>query len=564
MSYKEYTGCKYIDPYINKIKNNEVRHCPEQEQMIDNIILPVLARDDVYIDEEKIEKGLELQKYFWYKLIEWEIFLFALIVGVLFTNGDIFFKDIRAIIGRGAGKNGFISFLIFYFISPFHGIQGYNVDIIANSEDQAKVSFDDIYNLIKKEKDPQRKRILDKNFSATKTVIECKKTSSKIRYNSSSTSTKDSKRTGAVIFDEKHEYKDRKNINTLSSGLGKVPHGRKITITTNGHIRDGVLDKELEQNKKILKEYNPKNRTLVFWCYLINEQDWNNPDAWIEANPSINDFPELKATIEQEVDEMPYNPDYYYEFMAKRMNHPVGNSETEVASWEDIVQTNKPLPDLYGKKCVLGIDYAKTTDFVGACLLFKDGEQRYAIVHGWMCAESRDWNHGNGVIKAPIDEWAKQGLVTVVDNVEINADYIIDWILEQKDQYGIVKIAMDSFRFSYLNMELKKIGFDANEKKNVKLIRPSDLMKSSVTLNSIFINHNLAVGDNPYFRWNTNNVKKSYDARANVLYGKIEPRSRKTDAFMAFANAVCVEDEIPQVETTNDELIAAMIDEFYS
>lgn len=42
--------------------------------MIDNIVLPVLSREDVFIDEEKIEKGLELQKYFNFRLIEWEVF----------------------------------------------------------------------------------------------------------------------------------------------------------------------------------------------------------------------------------------------------------------------------------------------------------------------------------------------------------------------------------------------------------------------------------------------------------------------------------------------------------
>lgn len=66
---------RYIDPYIRKIKNNEVEHCEEQELMINNIVIPVLEREDVVIDEEKIEKGLSLQKYFPYKLIEWEIFL---------------------------------------------------------------------------------------------------------------------------------------------------------------------------------------------------------------------------------------------------------------------------------------------------------------------------------------------------------------------------------------------------------------------------------------------------------------------------------------------------------
>ena len=113
----------YIDPYIRMIKEYKVEHCKEQDLMIDNLVIPVLERDDVIINNEKIEKGLSLQKYFPYQLIAWEIFLFALIVGVETADGDIYFNDIRIMVGRGSGKNGFISFLCFYFMSPYHGIR---------------------------------------------------------------------------------------------------------------------------------------------------------------------------------------------------------------------------------------------------------------------------------------------------------------------------------------------------------------------------------------------------------------------------------------------------------
>lgn len=542
------TNCKYIQGYIDKILGNEIEHCKEQEDMINNIILPVLERDDVYIDEEKIEKGLALQKYFPYKLIEWEVFLFALIAGVFFKNGDIYFTDIRIIVGRGSGKNGFISFLCFYFLSPVHGIEGYNIDILANSENQAKTSFNDLYDLINNPIKQEYARPLLHNFNATKTEITGKRTKSILRYNSSSKRGKDSKRTGCAIYDEKHEYMDATNINTLRSGLGKVWHGREITITTNGHIRGGVLDSELEQNKEILKEYNPKNRTLVFWCRIEKEEEWNQPDKWIKAIPSINDFSSLRSTIEKEVADMPYNQSYFPEFMAKRMNYPIGNKDEEVASWDDILATNQELIDLTGESCVGGIDFARTNDFVAAGLLFKKGDTRYFICHGWVCAKSRDL----GGITAPLDEWARRGLITFINDVEVPAQCVTDWFLEMGQLYPIEKIAVDNFRFSFLNGALRQIGFDAYERKNVKLIRPSDLMKVSIAVNSVFINHNLIVGDNPYFRWNVNNTKKITDHRGNVSYGKIDPRYRKTDAFMAFANALCIEDAI--IESIDYEL----------
>ena len=532
----------YIDPYIRMIKNNEVEHCPEQELMIDNIVVPVLEQDDVIIDDEKIEKGLSLQKYFPYRLIEWEIFLFALIVGVLTTDGDIYFNDIRVIVGRGSGKNGFISFLCFYFLSPYHGIRGYNIDLMANAEDQAKTSFKDVYDVITDPIDPKYKNVLKKNYHATKELITGKITKSELRYNTSSKRGKDSKRTGCIIFDEKHEYTDVQNMNTLQSGLGKVWHGRSITITTDGHIRGAVLDQEKEQNREILKKYNPLNRTLVFWCKIENEKEWNQIDKLVKAIPSLNDFPSLRSTIQKEIVDMPYKMDYFPEYMAKRCNFPIGNKEVEVASWEDILATNQEMIDLEGRNCVGGVDYAKTNDFVVTGLSFRVEGKIYHVQHTYICSRSRDL----GGIKAPLREWEAKGDVEFVDDVEISPDLIAGWFEKMGQRYNIIKIAIDNYRYSLLNSALKKVGFDAFEKKNVYLVRPSDIMKAAPIINHAFITHMVVFGDVPIMRWYTNNTKKQMDAKGNITYGKIEPNYRKTDGFMEFACTMTIIEELPE------------------
>lgn len=532
----------YIDAYIKKIKENEVEHCKDQELMIDNIVVPVLERDDVVIDDGKIEKGLSLQKYFPYRLIEWEIFLFALIAGVFFTNGDIVFNDIRIIVGRGSGKNGFISFLCFYFLSPYHGIQGYNIDLMANAEDQAKTSFKDVYEIIKNPVKDEYKQVLSRNYHATKELITGKKTRSELRFNTSSKRGKDSKRTGCIIFDEKHEYTDVQNMNTLKSGLGKVWHGRVITITTDGHIRGAVLDQEKEQNRAILKEYNPMNRTLVFWCRIEDEKEWNQIDKLVKAIPSLNDFQSLRSTIQKEIIDMPYNMDYFPEFMAKRCNYPVGNKEVEVASWEDIQATNQEMPDLRGRNCVGGVDYTKTNDFATAGLTFRVSGTIYHIQHTFICTKSRDLPG----IKAPLREWETKGDVEFVDDVEISPNLIASWFEKMGQFYNILKIAVDNYRFSLLNSAFKRIGYDAYERKNVFLVRPSNIMQAAPVINSVFVTHKIVFGDVPIMRWYTNNTKKIMDHKGNITYGKIEPNYRKTDGFMEFVNTMVIIEEIPE------------------
>lgn len=543
---------KYINPYMEKILSNQIEHCVEQEQMINNIIIPVLGRDDVVIDETKIEQGLSLQKYFPYKLIEWEVFLFALIVGVFkkLPNNklDIYFRDIRIIVGRGSGKNGFISFLCFYFLSPYHGIRGYNIDLLANSEDQAKTTFTDVYDIIKDNHDKKNNgKALKQHYYATLTQILGIKTKSILRFNTSSKRGKDSKRTGCVIYDEKHEYEDSTNINTLRSGLGKMPYGREITITTNGHVRGGVFDKELEQNLDILKEYNPINRTLVFYCHIENEDEWNDPTKWIKAIPSLNDFYDLKETIQKEVLDMPYNQDYFPEFMAKRMNFPIGNKDIEVAKWEDIKACEKDLIDLKALDCVGGLDYAKTDDFVACCLLFKRDSKYYLIHHTFVCMKSRDLKG----IKAPLKEWEDLGHITFVNDVEIPPQLVVNWFEEMGKVFNIKRIAIDTFRFSLMNSAFKQIGFEAFEKKNIKLVRPSDIMKASPIINSVFINQILCWGKSPIMNWYTNNTKKILN-NGNITYGKIEEHYRKTDGFMALVNAFTI---VEDIEDENTEMV---------
>lgn len=292
---------------------------------------------------------------------------------------------------------------------------------------------------------------------------------------------------------------------------------------------------------EILRKYNPENRTLVFWCRIEDEKEWNQIDKLVKAIPSLNDFPALRARIQKEIADMPYKMEYYPEFMAKRCNYPVGDGETEVASWEDILATNQEMIELEGRNCVGAVDYAKTNDFVAAGLTFRTGGKVYHIHHTFICAKSRDLPG----IKAPLKEWEAKGDVEFIDDVEIPPEIVTGWFEEMGRTYNILKIAIDYFRYTLLNAAFKKIGFSM-EAENICLVRPSDIMKAAPVINRLFVTHTAVFGDVPVMRWYTNNSKKIMDAQGNIKYGKIEPNYRKTDGFMAFADTIVIIDEIPE------------------
>ena len=531
---------EHLQEYINIVENGVHRTCEEQKQLV-ALVKRVFETETLRINEEQIEKYLSYQKYFPFELFPWEIFCFILHCCVFKSDGNPRWADLFALMGRGGGKNGYLSFEDFCLITETNGVAYYDIDICANSEEQARTSFDEIYNVLE---NPKWRKKFENNFRWTKTEIQNKKTRSKIKYRTNNPKGKDGLRSGKVDFDEPHAYENWENINVFTTGLGKKPHPRRTYISTNGDVRDAVLDQLIEKSKKILSGEIPDNGFLPFICKLDSEEEVHNPDNWEKANPSLPYLPTLREQMIREYADYQLDPIINNAFMTKRMNIPKGRKDTEVASWENILQTNRPIPDFTGKTCVCGIDFSKTTDFVSAVLLFKQGEMYFGIHHSWFCTASNDKHR----IKLPLDEMAERGLLTIVDDVEINPTLIAEWIKEQRMIYNIEKIAIDSYRYSLMSKALRDIGYDASEK-TVKLVRPSDIMLIFGKIHSMFIGHKIVWGDDPMMRWYTNNTKSEPAPNNNFKYAKIEPKSRKTDGFMAFVAAMTLDDELPDAQS---------------
>lgn len=535
---------KYIKEYLDIIDNEVFPMCKEQK-LLSKFIKNIFDNEKLVIDEEKVEKYFSYQKYFPFNLFPWEKFLFVLHNCVFKENGLPRFADLLIFVGRGSGKNAYLAYEDFCLITPTHGIKNYDIDISANSEDQAKTTFNDIYNILE---DPKYTKKMKRNFYWNKEEIINLKTKSKIKFRTNNPKGKDGLRSGKVDFDEIHAYQNWANINVFTTGLGKKDNPRRTYITTNGDVRDGPLDNLLEKAIMILKGEVEDNGFLPFICKLDEEKEVDNPDNWAKANPSLPYRPSLMEQMKKEYADYKINPYVNNAFMTKRMNIPKGSKDIEVTSWENILSTNKDIPNLEGASCTIGIDYTKVNDMMSVGLLFLKGGIYYWVSHSWFCTNSRDKDR----IKAPLEEWSEQGLLTIVDDIEINPDMATEWIQEQLIKYNFVKLGVDNFRLALLSKSMKNIGIDATNKEQVKIIRPSDIMKIVPVIDSLFNNHQIVWGDNPLMRWFTNNTKLTDKNLGNYVYDKIEPKSRKTDGFMAFVHAMIAAQDVLEDEDNNE------------
>lgn len=550
------TNCNsaYITNFINDVKEEKIKTCKEIKALIEHVEY-CFENEDIYVNEEQLERYMSLGKYFTYeRVFPWQSFVIGLHDCTYWKDSDMpRWPDLLCVIGRGAGKDGTIAMEGVALTSQYNGIPEYDVDICANNEEQAVRPVQDIINAFES---PKHVKKLKKFFYWTKEKIVSLKTKATIKGRTNNPKGKDGLRSGIVIFNEIHQYEDYKNINVFTTGLGKKKHPRRSYYTTQGDVREGPLDDLLETAEGILFGGDPDNGLLPFICRLDSKEEVHNEENWEKANPSLPYLPDLKAEIRKEYREWKKNPQRLPAFMTKRMNIPDGTCEAKVTEWENIAATNKSVAVLHRWSCTCGIDYMKVTDFASVNLHFRKGDERFDINHSWLCLNSKDIPR----MKCPWKEWAENKLLTLVDDVEIHPTILTEYISNMKKEYDIKMLALDDFRYSLVSRYLRDIGFDPKIYRNVKLVRPSDIMKVVPVIDSCFVNQWFNWGDNPVLRWAANNTKLIRHGRrlgsedadiGNFVYGKIEAKSRKTDPFMALAASMTVENVLPVTQRQN-------------
>lgn len=498
--------------WLELVEGGGIAACREQHELC-AYVRRTLATERLWIDRDALTRYLGYQRFFSWRLGPDEVMLVTLWLCTYRADGMPRWPDLLTYVGRGYGKTGFGGFCALCLISPANGIEGYDVDVCATTSAQARLCFEGLRSLFERRPDYYRQ-----GFAWNKEDITCRETGGRFKYWSGNSGSKDGMQSGAVFFDEIHAYPDERSMAVFTGGLGKKPFPRRLFMTTDGDIRDGVLDERKAQAEGILARGEPDCGLLPFMCRLDSRDEMLDESTWPKANPRLLDNP----------------------FLLERYR-------ADVADWDDLVAASADPGDLSGRACVCGIDLAKTTDMVGAALLFRDGERWQAIVHGWWCTASADRDR----VRAPLEEWAALGVLTVVDAQEIDPSLVADWLAGAMLRYDVRAVCLDSYRAALLRRDLAAIGWDVDDRDRVKLAHPSDEMRAQPLVDAALRARRVSWGDNPLVRWAAGNACLVPAPHGNWCYGKQEPHGRKTDPFMALVHAFEVAEQIPEDVSTD-------------
>ncbi|WP_121603785.1 terminase TerL endonuclease subunit [Virgibacillus sp. Bac332] len=538
---------KHVKYYMNKYEAGKIKVSKYLVLLFSYLKNYVLNRDDIYFDEVTHERYIAFTEKNYFPLMPFQKFITAFVF-LYYKEGNYpFFEQFFLYKARGAGKNGLISSLTHFFISDLHGIENYNVSIVANSENQSKTSFNEVFDTIEHD---GKNGVLQSLFHHTKSEIKSKTNGSVLQYHTSNPRSKDSLRDGCVIYDEVHEYNDSAIVDVFSSGLGKVKHSREFFITTDGFVRGGYLDDLKERAIRVLHGESLEDPLFVFMATLDDEKELDDYSNWQKANPMFHEpmseyarelFRKVKT---QYITLGNSKPSARIRFMTKRMNFPATDLQTSVATWDEIRRTGleadfktlRKIPDLKHRSCVGGLDYASIRDFAAVGLLFKDGEDYIWKTHSFV----RRGFLNTVDLNIPVEDWENDELLTIVDGPVIHIKHIVNWFVEMREEYGLTKIIIDNYRLDLVKTALENEGFEIEFIRNPKAIHS----RVAPRVETLFAQHNIIFGDNPLMRWYTQNVYVNIKKDGNKEYLKKDEIKRKTDGFQAFIHALWKADEL--------------------
>jgi phage terminase large subunit-like protein len=458
------------------------------------------------------------------ELQPWQHFVIGSLYGWVHKDTKLRrFKEGLIFVARKNGKSTMVSGLANYGCSK-DGEKGADVYLLANSMKQARVVFDECQKMVKSSP------LLSKHFRVLRDAIHFDQTFSKIEPQASDSEKLDGLNAHLAIFDEIHEYKDYKLINVIKNSTGARSQPLILYITTAGYQLDGPLMDYYEKAADVLESVIQDERSFYFIAELDEDDDIDNPDNWVKANPNLGVTIDLDTMIE-EWNTRKSIPAERNDFITKRLNLFVQSDEQSFIDYEVIKQNDGwiDLAELAGRNCVGGFDLSQTEDFTAACLEFPlDDGRVFVLSHSSVPRRKVELDNE----KLPFDEWRKEGLLTICPGDYVDYKYVLDWFVEQSKRFAIELITYDPANAYRLVEDLKVHGFQT------QVVRQGALTLSPAMkdVKELLLDGKVVYNRNKLFRWYLNNVKLVEDRNVNWMPTK-QNRYRKIDGFAAWLNA---------------------------
>lgn len=530
----------FLEEYYSKIISGEIIAGHEMKMGLQRLMDSL--DDDRYIydctvpDEriDFIENCVRLTKSPFYglpmKLILFQkAFISALYGFKMAEDGTDRFRRALFLLSRKNGKSEVCSALS--LAELILGNEGSDIILSSNDDTQADILYqatDTMRTMI----DP-----LSKDTWRNQKGIKCLINGSRIFKMSERTRNKEGRNADSAIIDEVHEMKDNVIVKSIEQSQSLKPNPKLILITTEGFVNDGFLDGELVKARKILngEDDSISAERYLPWLYTQDSEQevWNDPQSWFKSNPTLG-IVKRWDYLQEQVDAARKSKADRMFTLSKDFNFKVSNSEAWLMSEILDYSSTYELDGFKGSIGLGAVDLAETTDMCSAKILLLKPDDKTKYIHSmYWIPESKLSMSDDKESGAKYEEWARQGLIRIVEGNEVDVSVVADWYFELYKEHGIrlYKCGYDQRFAKEFLKRMDDYGFETEMIYQNRYVLSSPMRLLEADLRDQMI----AFNDNELDKWCLLNTSVQIWNTGHIMPVKIKAQaSRRIDGTLTF------------------------------
>jgi phage terminase large subunit-like protein len=340
---------------------------------------------------------------------------------------------------------------------------------------------------------------------------------------SADANTKHGFNTHFVVVDELHAQPNRDLVDVLVTSTGARRQPLIIYITTADFDRESICNEKHDYACGVRDGLTPDVAFFPMIYETAADADWKSPETWRKANPNIG-VSISEEYLARECLRAQTTPTYENTFKRLHLNMKTQNDkkwDLTLDIWDGCIGP-VDLEFLKGRRCVAGLDLSTTFDIAASVLVFPldaEGEKRKYLLlpRFWIPGTSAEKKEK--IDRVPYQLWARQGLVTLVNDWTVDLRIVKKQILEDAKAYDLREVVFDPFNAKQIAKELQEesievVSFTQNH---------SSYHEPTIEIEKLAIERRLIHGANPILRWMVGNVAIEYDPA-----GHVKPSKRKS------------------------------------
>lgn len=337
-----------------------------------------------------------------------------------------------------------------------------------------------------------------------------------------------------AIVDEYHEHQDSTLFDTMETGMGAREQPIMLVITTAGSSIGGPCHQLVRDSERALEGLIDRPDLWPALYTIDPGDDWTSELSLRKANPNYGISIGEDFLLARQRDAM-QSASKQATFRTKHLNEWVGakNAWLNMLRWKE-APARKPLAELDGRPCFIGLDLASKIDIAGNVLLFPpvDGDPHWHVHGRYYLPDARVIEELDSNT-ARYREFDALGLLTLTDGEVIDFEVIKEDLREFAGRFDVQAVAYDPWQATQLAQEMELEGLPMVEiRQTVQNI--SEPMKE---LEALTLRRILAHGDCPILTWMASNVVAKLDVKDNIYPNKERPEN-KIDGIVALIMAL--------------------------